>query len=609
MRTPGPRFPALLLLVGGCLAATPLGAQVDVLTQRNDNTRSGTNLQEVSLNTSNVNNARFGKLVFRIVDGNIYAQPLIVSQARIVNRADARNVALVATQHNSVYAFDAEDTNQASTTAELWHTGPAVLGTPIEATEVSQAVGLGIAGCRDLTTEVGITSTPVVALTKETPPKEGVIFVVGKSKSGTAHVYRLFALRLADGARLGEIAIEGEVPGTGFGATGADPKIRFDPRIQLNRPALLLHDNVLYVAFGGHCDRPRGEGSYHGWLFAYDVSDPTAPRKLDVFCTTPNGRGSELEGRGGIWMSGHGAAVDESGSIYLVTGDGTNNGTTDFGNSVLRIKLVGGKFQVQDWYAPQNRDQLNRDDADLGAGGAVPVPNSHLLLAGGKEGRMYLIDRDDMGRGVKLSRQSFQVTHPPEGPHVYYNIHGSPVIWPRQGHMFVYVNGEEDPLKQYKLVPDTGPGGAGWKFESETPTARSAVTAPYPNFPAGQFGDPSRDMVWMPGGFLSLSADGDKEGTGIIWVNMPFAQNANKMVVRGVLRAFDASDVSRPQLWDSEHTGNDNDRLGQFAKFCAPTVANGKVYMATFQAEAIVNDIHVKRAGGDQPALAIYGLR
>src|SRR4029453_13969002 len=115
-------------------------------------------------------------------------------------------------------------------------------------------------------------------------------------------------------------------------------------------------------------------GSYHGWLFAYDVSDPTAPRKLDVFCTTPNGRGSELAGRGGVWMSGHGAAVDESGSIYLVTGDGTNNGTTDFGNSVLRIKLVGGKFQVQDWYAPQNRDQLNRDDADLGAGGAVPIP-------------------------------------------------------------------------------------------------------------------------------------------------------------------------------------------------------------------------------------------
>ena len=205
------------MLVGGCLAATPLGAQVDVLTQRNDNTRSGTNLQEVSLNTSNVNNARFGKLAFRIVDGNIYAQPLIVSQARIVNRADARNVALVATQHNSVYAFDAEDTNQASTTAELWHTGPAVLGTPIEATEVSQAVGLGIAGCRDLTTEVGITSTPVVALTKETPPKEGVIFVVGKSKSGTAHLYKLFALRLADGARLGEIAIEARCRARGSG--------------------------------------------------------------------------------------------------------------------------------------------------------------------------------------------------------------------------------------------------------------------------------------------------------------------------------------------------------------------------------------------------------
>lgn len=606
-----------LLALVGLLTASPVCAQVDVLTQHNDNVRSGTNLKETTLTTSRVNKDRFGKLAFRIVDGNIYAQPLIVSQAKIANRPGSVNVAIVATQHNSVYAFDAEDTNQASTTAELWHTGPGVLGASIDYREVGQAIGLRPGQtCVDLTTEVGITSTPVITLTKQTSPKEGIIFVVAKSKSGKQHRYKLFALNLADGTRKGEVVIEGKVKGSGFGSigTGANAEIRFDPMIQLNRPALLLHSNVLYIAFGSHCDRPRGNDppgsnrSYHGWLFAYDVSDPAAPKRLDVFCTTPNGRGSRVESRGGIWMSGQGPAVDDAGNVYFSTGDGTNNGTTDLGNSVVKIRLEGGKLQVRDWYAPQNRDLLKNEDADLGSGGPVPVPNSHLFLAGGKEGRMYLIDRDDMGRGTKLSLESFQVTHAKDAN--YYNIHGAPVIWARPGHMFVYVNGEEDPLKQYKLIPDSAPGGAGWKFESHTPFAKSVETAPYPNFPQGRFGDLSRNMTWMPGGFLSLSADGDKDGTGIMWVNMPYAEDANRMVVRGVLRAFDASDVSRPQLWDSENTGNQSDRLGQFAKYCPPTVANGKVYVAVFQAEMIDTDVvHSKRMGGDQPALVIYGLK
>jgi hypothetical protein len=275
----------------------------------------------------------------------------------------------------------------------------------------------------------------------------------------------------------------------------------------------------------------------------------------------------------------------------------------------------------------------------------VPVPDSHLLLAGGKEGRMYLIDREKMGKGAATALDSFQVTHDPFPPDRckdpganrhechYYNLHGAPVLWPRatpSKHMFVYINGEEDPLKQYKLVPDTGPGAPGWKFEPSagprnrfeplTPFASSCpnpgtldcISAPYPNFPKGLF-DATRspsDMVWMPGGFLSLSADGDKEGTGVIWVNVPYANDANKAVVRGVLRAFDASNVSQ-QLWESENTGNQNDRLGQFAKYCPPVVANGKVYMATFQAETVDRNtmVHMKDTAGDQPALAIYGLK
>jgi hypothetical protein len=622
---------SITLSLVSVLAVPLLRAQVDVLTHRYDAARSGVNLNEAKLTTANVRNPGFRKLAFRLVDGNVYAQPLIVSGARISGRPGPKNVAIVATAHNSVYAFDADDTNQTSTTAEFWKTGPAVLGRHVEYTEMERVIGLFPGQtCVDLTTEVGIISTPVIRLRSGTSPKEGVIFVVNKSAiTATRHVYKIFALSLADGAKISETIIEGDVPGTGTGSNGG--RVRFDANIQLNRPALLLHDNVLYIAFGGHCDRPaEGEDSsgfkrsYHGWLFAYNVADEKAPKRLDVYCTTPNGRGSVDESRAGIWMSGHGPAVDPDGNIYFSTGDGTYNGGSDLGNSVVRVKLVGGKIQVQDWYSPQNRDALKVHDADLGAGGVVPVPNSRLVLAGGKEGRMYLIDRQNMGKGATTAVDSFQVTPANHGHH-YYNLHGAPVIWPRSGQMLIYVNGEEDPLKQYRLIPDTTPGGPGWKLDSPVPRQRfgalqpfqtscadrfkpGCISAPYPNFPKGMFGDDSRHMVWMPGGFLSISSNGETSGTGIVWVTMPLAENANQMVVRGVLRAFDATDLSK-QLWDSESTGNDNNRLGHFAKFNPPVVANGRVYVGTFQAEMISpRRVHSKLPGGDQPALVIYGV-
>jgi hypothetical protein len=154
----------------------------------------------------------------------------------------------------------------------------------------------------------------------------------------------------------------------------------------------------------------------------------------------------------------------------------------------------------------------------------------------------------------------------------------------------------------------------GWHFASHTPFAQSKETAPYPNFPNGMFGDPSRGPVWMPCGFLSISANGfsdeTREKTAIIWVDMPYSDNANKMVVRGVLRAFDAWRISMPELWDSQGTGHDTDRLGQFAKFSSPTVANGKVYVGTFQSENVDEaNIHTKNLNGDRPALVIYGGR
>lgn len=591
----------------------PAEAQVDVLTHRYDNARSGVNLRETTLKKSNVKQGRFGKLAFRIVDGNIYAQPLVVSQAKIVNRAAPVNVVVIATEHNSVYAFDADDMvpepgGQESQRA-LWHTGPNGLGEHIEATELYPRIGAAF--CSDLTTEIGITSTPVIRLTRDTAPKEGVVFVVAKSKTDTQVQQKLFALNLADGTPLSNgLVIDGQV-------TGPNGTIRFDPLFHLNRPALLLDQDTLYVAFGGHCDA----GNYRGWVFAYDVSHPDSPHLLDAFTTTVSARGpgtNDKEGRAGIWMSGSGLAVADGG-VFFATGDGTYNvanpSALELGNSVVKTRLVDGKIQVQDWYSPQNRDELKTFDADLGSGGAVPVPNGHLLLAGGKEGRLYLIDRASMGRGATLSLQSVQVTNTPlkrfdnptaTGDMLYWNIHGAPVVWPQQGQMFVYIMGEEDRLRQYKLVPDAG---AGWKFQAQTPFKISKESVAIPNPPNGLPFDKSRNMVWMPGGFITISANGTQASTGIAWATMPYSANANHEVVRGVLRAFDASDVSKGQLWSSEDSGNPNDSLGTFAKFNPPVVANGKVFVATFQQESLDNQVHKKAPGGNQPALAIYGLK
>jgi hypothetical protein len=601
----------IIYLIAGALFNSLLQAQpkVDVLTQHNNNARTGANLNEKTLTVAHINNSEFGKLAYRIVDGDIYAQPLIVTNSKSPN-GDTKAMAIVATENNTVYSFDADDTKQNSATAQLWQRN---LGPSIDYQTLYKAIGQP--SCSDLTLQIGITSTPAIAL-GATSPRTGVIFVTAKTRTGNHYAYTLYALDLSTGNPISNIPIGGQVSGQGLGSTGSgnNAKIVFDPKFQLNRPALLLAGNTLYIAFGGHCD----SGPYHGWVFAYDVSNPKMMKKMGVICTTPNGKGpvepgtnTYVEGLGGIWMSGEGPSLDDSGNVFLATGNGTYNGATDYGDSVLKLRVDGGNLRIVDWFTPANQNLLKDKDYDLGSGGVALIPNSHLALAGGKEGRMFLLDRNNLGKGGAQSLHSFQVTpNPVPVNQIGYNIHGAPVIWPRNGAMFLYVMGEEDHLKQYRLIPDTGPGGNGWKFESDTPFKISTVIAPYPGYPAPPVYSPTRaDSTWMPGGFLTLSADGSNDGTGILWVNMPYGANANRQVVRGVLRAFDASDVSRPQLWDSESTGRAHDSLGQFAKYVPPTVANGKVYVAVFQQETVLpTGVHVKPAVGDQPALVIYGL-
>ena len=611
--------PALLQLAA-LVSLRPAAAQdVDVLTHRYDNTRSGANLKETTLVKKNIKVGSFVKLAFRNLDGNPYAQPLVVTKAQIVNRGTPVNVVIVATEHNSVYAFDADDTSAdppgGETTKALWHSGPGSpgLGNAVDSLALSRQLGEGT-GCVDLTTEIGITSTPVIKLTQATAPKQGVIFVSSKSVAGTQYSHTLVALNLADGTTVGSLPIQGSV-------TGPHGTITFDAFHQLNRPALLLDGNTLYIAFGGHCD----VGDYRGWLFAYDVSDPANMKLLDVFSSTFTPRGNDdadLNGRGGIWMSGAGpVAID--GGVFFTTGDGTYNvgspAAREVADSVVKTALTGGKIQIQDWFAPLNAQNNNNQngfdlkafDLDLGSAGPVPVPNSHLMVAGGKEGRWYLLDRNALGQGTRVSLHSFQVTRAPQ-PRVpnpvrgsdvlFWNIHGAPVFWPQQGQIFAYVMGEEDALKQYKLIPDAA---AGWKFAADTPFKKSKETVGLP--PPNILNDPNRNVIFMPGGFLSLSGNGTDAASGIIWATMPFAENANRAVVRGVLRAFDATDVSKGELWDSEISGNDG--LGFFAKFNPPVVANGKVYVCAFQQESTDTNtgIHSKAQGGLMPALVIYG--
>ena len=388
-------LPGVFALISPSEAA----AQVDVLTQHQDASRSGVNLKETDLTVEKVDvkqKNQFGKLCFRLVEGNVYAQPLIVTGAKVAGSATPRDVVIIATEHNFLYAFDAADTNQNSTTAQLWLTDDTVFGKSVPSTTLSQDLGHGQGGCVDLTTEIGITSTPAILLTNAAAPKEGVIFVVAKSlDAGHKYSFKLHALNLFDGTPMGSpITIAAEVDGTGIGATPGG-KIVFTPMIQHQRPALLVDGTTLYVCFCGHCDT----GPFHGWIFAYDISDPKTPKMLDVFCTTPNIKTNPgKDGEGGIWMSGQGPSADGKGNIFLTTGNGSYDGKTDFGDSVLRFSLVAGKLKLADHFTPNNQEELKDEDADLGSAGVLLVPDSNLLIGGGKEGRLYLIDRDAMGK-------------------------------------------------------------------------------------------------------------------------------------------------------------------------------------------------------------------
>jgi hypothetical protein len=518
------------------LVAARAQGQVNVWTYHNDNARTGQNLSETILTPSNVSSTTFGLIFTQAVDGYVYAQPLYLS-GLVMPLKGKHNVVFVATEHDSVYAFDADSSSGQNANA-LWH---AYLVPP-----GGSSVPSGDTGTGDLVPEVGITGTPVIDL------KSGTLYVVSKTKEGSNYAQRLHALDVKTGAEKfgGPVRIVANVPGSGDG--NVNGVVSFDALHQMNRPGLLLLNGVVYVAFGSHGDVTP----YHGWLIGYDAH---TLQKVAVFNASPNGltdpSGYPLGG-GAIWESGDGPAADSSGNIYVQTGNGTfdaNTGGPDYGDSFLRLTSKRGLLAA-DYFTPHNQDSLNRSDSDLGSGGLVLLPDSvgstahpHLLVGCGKEGTIYLVDRDGLG-GFNAGGD--------------YNVQtlggaiGGTWSTPAYFNSAIYYAGIYDSLQMFTV-------GSG------------SITTPSTSQSSALFG--------FPGATPSISASGNKNG--VVW-----AVQTDDYWESGpaILRAFDASNVAT-ELYNSNQVAGD--AAGAAVKFAVPTIANGKVYV------------------GGEYVLSVYGLR
>ncbi len=554
---------------------------VAVLTQHNNNARTGANLSETILNTSNVNASQFGKLFELKVDGQVYAQPLYVGGVSFTDQT-MHNIVYVATMHNSVYAFDADDPG----------------GIPLWQVSLGPAISLPDPGIgdnthyHDISLEVGILSTPVISLDKST------LYVVAATKEANGEYFHtLHALDLLTGTEVFDqpTRIEGSVKGNGAGSVNG--ALTFASHLHNQRPGLLLANDTIYIAFASYGDA----GPYHGWIFGYSAS---TLQRVALFCTTP---GSQMvngklvpDSEGGIWQAGLGLAADDDGMIYTITGNGSfRPDGSALGDCIIKLRP---NLTVVDWFSPFNNSALNGADEDLGSSGVVLLPETDLVIGGGKESKMYVMHKNNMGHfNPHNDNQIVQTVLVHAKDSLSHHIHAGPVYWHGPKGAWVYIWVEGDFIKAYQF--------ANGKFQP-TPISQ------HPNIAKA-------DTIGMPGGALSLSADGNKAGTGIIWASHPHDQDAkdsngnvmdaNQHIVRGILRAYDASNLSK-ELWNSQLASDDgtdarSDSIGNFAKFCPPTVANGKVYLASFGRNPVGTSPTV--AGLDRSTfhIAVYGLK
>ena len=536
-----------------CASLVPLtvSAQTAVVTQHNDAARTGATLTETILTTTNVNVSEFGKLFERTVDDEIYVQPLYVDNVNIPG-VGVRNVVYVATNNDSVYAFDADDPTATSPLWRVNYTNPAAGIVPVSRTDVGQACGTYV----DFAGNIGIAGTPAIDL-----PSQTMYFVVRTKENGT-FVQRLHAIDIRDGSeRTGSpVVIQASVSGTGDGRD-AQNNIAFNARTENQRAGLLIDHGTVYITWASYCD----QGPYHGWILGYDVA---SLQQVMVYNTSPDG------GLGGIWQSGGGLAADAAGNLYALTGNGSFNGDTggrNFGNSFIKVSPAG---TLLDWFTPYNWSFLNATDEDLGIQNALLIPNTNLVVGGGKEGVLYVVDRSNMGHSRTNDNgqivQSFQASSAAR-------MNGAPVYWnsPAYGPA-IYLWPAGDPLKVFRLV--------GGLFATPA-SAQSTALAP----------------GGMPGGMLSLSANGGAAGTGILWATLSRGGDANHAPQPGILRAYDAGNVTR-ELWNSQQNAT-RDTLGNFSKFGPPTVANGKVYVASLSNKLVVYGLIGPSGGNTAPII------
>ncbi len=494
---------SLLWIAAAPLAVRSQSVEIAVTTGRYDVARTGTNSRETILTHASVNRQQFGKLFSLPVEGDIYAQPLIVPDLAVPGQG-THNVVYVATMSNNVYAFDADSEGPPLWTA---HLGPSF----------NANISGDLPGGED-----GVLSTPVIDLAS------GTLYLVSHH-NGAPPVHQLHALDLASGSEKfgGPVTIQGSV--TGSGAASRSNRVAFDSHQQLQRPALLLTQGRVIVAFGSTANNPP----FHGWLFAYDAAD--LQRAPMIWSSTPDGEG------GGIWQSGSGPAADSDGYLYVVTGNGSfsvDSGGDDYGDSFVKLTLEGGLRPV-DFFTPSNQQYLFDHDEDLGVSGAVLIPGTPYVVGGGKNCPLYLVDTRDMGRFQAGSdaqvHQSFCGFSS--------RLHNAPVVWQGPNGTQVYIWSDGDYLKAYRFDGDR---------LDPVPVSTSGFIA-----------------NGRPSGVASISANGSDGDSAIVWA----------IDNRGIFRAVDATDLTRV-LWTSAEYP-ERDGLDVVAKFCPPTVANGKVYVAT----------------------------
>jgi hypothetical protein len=551
-----------LLLILALFISNSVFSQINVLSNHNDFKRTGWNDKETILNTQNVSPSTFTKLFTKPVDDQIYAQPLIISGVNIAGQS--HNIVLVATVNNSVYAFDADNAGLAYWQINLTPAGSRV----IRNTDMTGACG---GNYKDFSGNMGIVGTPAIDTNTNT------IYVVARSVT-TTNVYQqyLHAIDLSTGLEKpnSPIYITATVAGTGDGSVNGF--ITFNQQTQNQRPGLLLHNGTVYICWASHCDW----GPYHGWMIGYDAS--TLQKKY-VYNATPNGYNA------GIWMSGQPPSVDENGYFYLATGNGSIGTTENPNNSINRgeslIKL-NPQLQIQDFFTPNNYQELEDADLDYGSDGVLLIPNTHLSLSGSKQGYIYLIDNNAMG-GMNVNNtnvlQKWDISATPNTNKRH--LHGSPVYYKSSlGQEYIYAWAENSYLKQ-------------------VPFNRASLLFDVGSEIKGNISLPSG----MPGAMLSVSSNGNLANTGIIWASHPFNGDANHDVVSGILRAFEANDITK-EIWNSSM--NAGDATGKFAKFVPPTIANGRVYMATFSNQLVVYGVGtpVKREP-DNPTVTLSGVR